>query len=118
MGKWEAYSDNGREHSGKDVVSWAREAVERGAGEILLTSVDMEGTRKGFDLELIKQVSNSVSVPVIASGGMGTLEHAISALKYADVYALAMADVLHYGRFSLSDIRSAAKKELIKVREV
>ena len=118
VGKWEAYSDNGREHSGKDVVSWAREAVERGAGEILLTSVDMEGTRKGFDLELIKQVSNSVSVPVIASGGMGTLEHAISALKYADVYALAMADVLHYGRFSLSDIRSAAKKELIKVREV
>ena len=70
----------------------------------------MEGTRKGFDLELIKQVSNSVSVPVIASGGMGTLEHAISALKYADVYALAMADVLHYGRFSPFDIGLQQKR--------
>ncbi|HAU2070032.1 TPA: glycosyl amidation-associated protein WbuZ, partial [Legionella pneumophila] len=73
-GRWEVMTDNGREHTGMDVVDWARNGEEFGAGEILLTSIDQEGTRKGFDLELVKQVSSMVSIPVIASGGMGKLE--------------------------------------------
>ena len=76
-GRWEAYTDNGREHTGLDVVEWARRAVDLGAGEILLTSVDQEGTRKGFDIELTRAVADAVAVPVIASGGMGTLEHLV-----------------------------------------
>nr|Q9RDX2.1 RecName: Full=Imidazole glycerol phosphate synthase subunit HisF; AltName: Full=IGP synthase cyclase subunit; AltName: Full=IGP synthase subunit HisF; AltName: Full=ImGP synthase subunit HisF; Short=IGPS subunit HisF [Legionella pneumophila]CAB65215.1 HisF protein [Legionella pneumophila] len=73
-GRWEVMTDNGREHTGMDVVDWARNGEKFGAGEILLTSIDQEGTRKGFDLELVKQVSSMVSIPVIASGGMGKLE--------------------------------------------
>jgi cyclase len=80
-GRWEAYTDNGRERTGLDVVQWAMQAVELGAGEILLTSVDQEGTRKGFDLSLIQAVSTSVPVPVIASGGMGTVDHLVEAVK-------------------------------------
>ncbi|MGY4503307.1 cyclase [Bradyrhizobium sp. GM24.11] len=74
QGKWEAYTDNGRERTGLDVLQWARRGVEMGAGEILLTSVDREGTRKGFDIDLISQVSKLATVPVIASGGMGSIE--------------------------------------------
>ncbi|RYF36627.1 MAG: imidazole glycerol phosphate synthase subunit HisF, partial [Comamonadaceae bacterium] len=70
-GKWEAYTDNGRERTGRDVLEWVKEAVDRGAGEILLTSVDQEGTRKGFDLPLVQQVCDAVRVPVTASGGFG-----------------------------------------------
>jgi cyclase len=73
-GKWEAYTDNGRERTGRDVVEWVKEAVSRGVGEILLTSVDQEGTRKGFDLPLVQQVCAAVSVPVTASGGFGKPE--------------------------------------------
>ena len=76
-GKWEVYTDNGRERTGLDVIEWTQRGVELGAGEILLTSVDREGTRKGFDIELTRQVSAAVPVPVIASGGMGSIEGAL-----------------------------------------
>jgi len=116
-GKWEAYTDNGRERTGLDVVAWARRGVEMGAGEILLTAVDREGTRKGFDIDLIGSVSSSVSVPVIASGGMGTIEHFLDAARQgAD--AVAMADVLHYGRLSLGEIRKAALDADLEVRQL
>lgn len=113
---WEVYYDNGREKTGIDVITWAKEACELGAGEILLTSVDMEGTTKGFDYELIKEVSTSVPIPVIASGGMGQYEHLERAVNYGQADAIAMANVLHYGKLSLSDIRKKALDSNINVR--
>lgn len=117
-GKWEAYTDNGRERTGLDVIEWAARGVELGAGEVLLTSVDREGTRKGFDIELIRQISRAVRVPVIASGGMGTIEHAIEAARVGGADAVAMADVLHYGRTTVADIRQAALQAGLPVRKV
>lgn len=115
-GNWEAFTENGREHTGRDVVNWAKEAVDLGVGEILLTSVDQEGTRKGFDLDLIRIVSDNVSVPVIASGGMGSAQHFVDAVKVGNADAVAMADVLHYKRLEVGSIRSAAKNAGIEVR--
>jgi len=117
-GKWEAYTDNGRERTGLDVIEWVQRGVGLGAGEILLTSVDREGTRKGFDLDLIRQVSQAVSVPVIASGGMGTADDFIAAAREGLADAVAMADVLHYKRMSISNIREAALKAGLAVRKV
>lgn len=114
-GHWLAFTDNGREHTGLDVVEWVQEAVERGAGEILLTSVDKEGGRKGYDLDLIHAVSNVVNVPIIASGGMGVAEDGLDAVsKGAD--AVAMADILHFKRSSVNEIRSTFLKAGIDVR--
>ncbi len=100
-GRWEAYTDNGREKTGLDVIEWARRGVELGAGEILLTSVDREGTREGFDIDLVAAVSKAVPVPVIASGGMGKVEDAALVVREGAADAVAMADILHYGRFTL-----------------
>ena len=115
-GRWEAYTDNGRERTGRDVVAWARQGAELGAGEILLTSVDAEGTRKGFDVELTASVSTSVPIPVIASGGMGTTAHLVEVVRSGHADAVAMADCLHYKRLSLPEIRDAALAEGFGVR--
>lgn len=115
-GGWEAYTDGGREHSGVDVVEWVKKAEELGAGEILLTSVDQEGTRKGFDLPLVRAVSQAVNIPVIASGGMGTAGHLIDVVQEGLADAVAMADILHYQRCPLSEIREAAVKAGIPIR--
>jgi cyclase len=117
-GRWQAYTDNGRERTGRDVLSWAVEAVSRGAGEILLTSIDREGTRNGFDIELIESVRDAVSVPVIASGGMGTLEDFNRAVVDGGADGVAMADILHYNRASVGDIRSHAANAGLAVRRV
>lgn len=117
-GRWEVMTDNGREHTGMDVVDWARNGQEFGAGEILLTSIEQEGTRKGFDLELVQQVSQAVSIPVIASGGMGKLEDLISVVTVGKADAVAMADVLHYNRLSLPEIRQYALEKSIHVRKI
>ena len=114
--KWEAYTDNGREKTGLDVLSWVKQAVKLGAGEILLTPVDNEGTRKGFDVNLLKTITNEVSVPVIASGGMGNPNHLMEAVKLGNIDAIAMADILHYERYSLESIRDVAIKNNINVR--
>lgn len=116
-GTWEAYTDNGREKTGLDAVSWALKGVEMGAGEILLTSVDQEGTRKGFDIELVRAVSEKVSVPVIASGGMGSVEDLFSVVNKGQANAVAMADILHYKRMSLAEIRQQARHFGLTVRE-
>lgn len=117
-GKWEAYTDNGRERTGLDVIEWVQRGVELGAGEVLLTSIDREGTRMGFDIDLVRQVSKAVPVPVIASGGMGTVDHFIEVAQKGLADAVAMADVLHYNRMQLSEIRGAALKAELAVREV
>jgi len=117
-GKWEAYTDNGRERTGLDVLEWICRGVELGAGEILLTSVDREGTRKGFDIELVRQVSVAVPVPVIASGGMGSIEHFIEAATTGGADAVSMADVLHYNRIPLAVIRDAGRAAGLAVRSI
>ena len=118
QGKWEAYTDNGRERTGLDVLQWARRGVEMGAGEILLTSVDREGTRKGFDIDLIRQVSEAATVPVIASGGMGSIEDFLMAAQLGLADGISMADTLHYNRLQLGDIRAAALKAGLAVRQI
>jgi cyclase len=115
--KWEAYTDNGRERTGLDVMSWVRQAVELGAGEVLVTSVDREGTRRGYDLALVRTVADAVPVPVIASGGMGTTEHLVVAVREGHADAVAMADVLHYDRVALTAMRAAARRAGIHVRQ-
>jgi cyclase len=106
-GRWEAYTDNGRERTGKDVLEWVRQAVDMGAGEILLTSVDQEGTRKGFDVPLVSAVCDAVNVPVTASGGFGRAED-LQALAATDASAVAIADALHWKRMTLAEIRAHA----------
>jgi imidazole glycerol-phosphate synthase subunit HisF len=115
---WEALADNGREHSGKDAIIWAQEAVARGAGELLITSIDQEGTRRGFDVALMRAIAESVSVPVIASGGMGQMDHLVDVIKEGKVDAVAIADMLHYKRADLSAIREAAQGANIPIREL
>ncbi len=115
-GLWEVYTDSGREKTGIDVVDWAEEGVAKGAGEILLTSIDAEGTRKGFDCELIQRVTQAVNIPVIASGGMGNVEHLRDAVQLGGADAIAMADILHYDRSTIHEIRAEAKQAGIEVR--
>ena len=114
--RWEALYDNGREHSGLNVVEWCRQAEDLGAGEILLTSVDREGTRKGFDIDLIKAVSSKVSIPVIASGGCGEIDHVLAPLSECNANAVALADILHYERAKISDIKLKMMLNGIEVR--
>ena len=116
--RWEAFTDNGREDTGLDVIEWVKRGVSLGAGEVLLTSVDQEGTRKGFDVALVRAVTGEVSVPVIASGGMGVPEHVIDVVREGEADAVAMADVLHYGRATIGDIRRTARGAGLHVRKV
>jgi len=116
--KWEAYIDNGRESTGIDVLEWAIRGVHLGAGEILLTSVDKEGTRKGFDVDLIYAVSNSVNVPVIASGGMGNIDHMIEVINKGRADAIAIADILHYNRKNLNEIRKKGLEAGLTLRQI
>lgn len=114
-GSWEAYTDNGRERTGVNAVEWAKRAVALGAGEILLTSVDMEGTRKGFDLDLIAAVGPHVPVPVIVCGGAGTVEHVAAAVQ-AGADAVAVASLLHYNAVTVSSLKTGLIKHGIQVR--
>ncbi len=116
-GGWEAYIEGARQRTGKDAVAWAREAVIRGAGEILVTAIDREGTAGGCDLHLIEAVASVVSVPVVASGGVGTTEHIVEVAK-TGASGVAMAGVLHYDRLKLNDIRQALREAGIAVRNV
>jgi cyclase len=112
---WEAYLAGGRTPTGRDVVEWAQEAVERGAGEILLTSMDRDGTNDGYDLPLTAAVSEAVSVPVIASGGAGQLEHLAEALR-AGADAVLCASIFHYGQFSVAEAKAHLAAAGIPVR--
>lgn len=113
---WEVYTDNGRERTGLDAVEWAQRGVELGAGELLLTSVDQEGTREGFDCDLVKAISDAVPVPVIASGGMGRYEDLVKVVLEGGADGVAMADILHYGRTTIPEIRDAARTAGLDVR--
>ncbi|HBW34973.1 MAG TPA: imidazole glycerol phosphate synthase cyclase subunit, partial [Desulfosporosinus sp.] len=117
-GKWEAYYDNGREKTGIDVIEWAKRGYKLGAGEILLTSVDMEGTAKGFDVDLVRAMSNTVSIPVIASGGMGNIQDLINVINDGCADAVAMAHVLHYKKFTVQEVREKAVSCNVNVRRL
>jgi len=114
---WEAFVAGGRTPTGRDVLEWAREGVERGAGEILLTSMDRDGTSDGYDLELTAAVSGAVSVPVIASGGAGQLEHLAEALR-AGADAVLCASIFHFGQFTVAQAKAHLAAAGIAVREV
>lgn len=114
--KWEVYIDNGREPTGIDVIEWAKKVEELGAGEIMLTSIDMEGTKKGFDIELNKAVSEAVSIPVIASGGAGKDEDIVNLAINSNVKAVAIASMLHYSLSTTHSIKKAILESNIKVR--
>lgn len=102
---WDVYVRGGRENTGLDVLEWVEEVVKRGAGEILLTSMDADGTQAGYDLELTRQVAERVEVPVIASGGAGTCEHIRQALTEGRAEAALLASLLHYGQLSITEIK-------------
>lgn len=115
-GKWEVYTDCGREKTGVDAVEWARRGVDLGAGEVLVTSIDQEGTRKGLDVALTRAISDAVSVPVIAAGGYGRPDHLSAVVHDGGADAVAFADALHYDRATFADLRRAADEAGIKVR--
>jgi cyclase len=114
-GSWEAYVAGGRTPTGRDAVAWAREGVERGAGEILLTSMDRDGTNAGYDLELTRAVADAVSVPVIASGGAGEPDHLVAALG-AGADAALCASIFHYGAHTVGEIKEHLARAGVPVR--
>jgi cyclase len=115
---WEVVTHSGREPTGIDAVEWAQICESNGAGEILLTSIDQEGTRKGYDLSLIREVCSRVNIPVISSGGMGKMNDAIYAAQIEGVTGVAMSDFLHYRRSTLKELRQFAHTYGVKVRSI
>jgi cyclase len=115
-GSYEVFVNGGRTPTGRDAIEWAREAVERGAGEILLTSMDRDGTEDGYELELTRQVADAVDVPVIASGGAGTLDHLVDAIETGGADAVLAASIFHYGTYSIDEAKQALSAAGIPVR--
>ena len=115
-GGWWIYTSNGREKSEYELLDWLSKAVDLGAGEILLTSIDYEGTNKGFDLELLSIADQSIDVPIIASGGMGQVEDIVKAVS-AGADAIATADLIHYKKTSISEMKNSPILEPINIRE-
>lgn len=113
---WEIFTHGGRTPTGKDAVEWAKEVCERGAGEILLTSMDADGTKAGYDIELTAAISDAVSIPVIASGGAGNLDHMVEVLDKGKADAVLAASIFHFGEFTVSDVKNYLAKFDIPVR--
>ncbi len=113
---WDVFSHGGRKNTGLDAVQWAIEMTQRGAGEILLTSMDRDGTKSGFDLELTRAVSDAVSVPVIASGGVGTLDDLVNGIKMGGADAVLAASIFHYGEFTVGQAKARMAECGIPVR--
>ena len=114
--RWEVFTHGGRRPTGLDVVEWARRLTALGAGEVLLTSMDRDGTRSGFDLELTRAIADAVSVPVIASGGVGTLEHMVEGIRDGHASAVLAASIFHFGMFSIAQTKAAMAYAGIPVR--
>ena len=113
---WDVYTHGGRKNTGLDAVAWAKQMAEHGAGEILLTSMDRDGTKSGFDLSLTRAVSDAVSVPVIASGGVGTLEHLSEGIRIGGADAVLAASIFHYGEFTVGQAKALMARDGIPVR--
>ena len=113
---WDVYSHGGRKNTGLDAVAWAVQMTQMGAGEILLTSMDRDGTKSGFDLELTRAVADAVSVPVIASGGVGTLDHLADGIQQGGADAVLAASIFHYGEFTVAQAKARMAERGIAVR--
>lgn len=114
--RWEVFTHGGRKATGMDAVEWAREVARRGAGEILLTSMDRDGTKSGFDLELTRAVSDAVPVPVIASGGVGSLQHLADGIRLGHADAVLAASIFHYGEHTVGEAKAFLAREGIPMR--
>lgn len=115
-GKWEVYTHGGRRPTGRSVLEWAKSVEQAGAGEILLTSMDCDGTRNGYDLELIRRVSQTTRIPVIASGGAGNLRHLYEAFREGAADAVLAASIFHYGEFTIPQAKTYLREKGIPVR--
>ena len=117
-GKWEVFTHGGRKGTGLDAVDWARRMTELGAGEILLTSMDRDGTKSGFDLELTRAVSDAVSVPVVASGGVGTLDHLVEGVLQGGASAVLAASIFHFGEFTIAQAKERLALAGVPIRQI
>jgi len=115
-GKWEVFTHGGRKNVGLDAIEWAKEVTRLGAGEILLTSMDRDGTRNGFDLELTRRVAEAVAVPVIASGGVGNLQHLADGVQQGKADAVLAASIFHYGEYTVRQAKEYMRSRGIEVR--
>jgi cyclase len=116
--RWEVYTHGGRRPTALDAIPWAQEVERRGAGEILLTSMDYDGTKLGYDLELTRRVSDAVTIPVIASGGAGSLDHLLEAIVEGQADAVLAASIFHFGVYSIGDAKRFLAKHGVPMREV
>jgi cyclase len=114
--RWEVFSHGGRKTTGREAVAWAREAAALGAGEIVLNSIDADGTKAGFDLEITRRISESVGVPVVASGGAGSLEHIAEVLLAGKADAVLAASIFHFGEYTVGDVKKYLASRAIPVR--
>ncbi|MBI3514067.1 MAG: imidazole glycerol phosphate synthase subunit HisF [Proteobacteria bacterium] len=117
-GRWEVFTHGGRTPTGLDTVDWARRMAAAGAGEILLTSMDRDGTRTGFDIALTRAVSDAVPVPVIASGGVGTLDHLVEGIRDGGASAVLAASIFHFGLFTIAQAKARMKAAGVPIRDV
>jgi cyclase len=117
-GEWEVYTHGGRKGTGLDAVAWARQGAELGAGEILLTSMDADGTKAGYDLALTRAVSDAVPVPVVASGGVGTLEHLRAGLTEGGAQAVLAASIFHFGEYSIAEAKTYLAEAGLPIRPI
>src|ERR1700722_15530437 len=117
-GKWEVFTHGGRKGTGLDAVDWARRMTELGAGEILLTSMDRDGTKSGFDLELTRAVSDAVPVPVVASGGVGTLDHLVEGVTRGGASAVLAASIFHFGEFTIAQAKERLTQAGVPIRQI
>ena len=115
-GKWEIFTHGGRENTGIDAINFSKQAEENGAGEILLTSMDKDGTKTGYDIELLKQVTSKVRIPVIASGGVGNLDHLCDGIKKGHASAVLAASIFHYGEYTIKQAKEYLSARKVPVR--
>ncbi|HEU5316841.1 MAG TPA: HisA/HisF-related TIM barrel protein, partial [Chloroflexota bacterium] len=113
---WQVYLNGGRVATGKDAIAWAVEGADRGAGEIVVNSIDADGTREGYDLELLREIGSRVEVPVVASGGAGTLDHFVQAFDQGRAHAVLAASVFHYGTFTIRQVKEHLRAAGLPVR--
>jgi cyclase len=113
---WEVFTHGGRKSTGLNAIDWAKKMVDYGAGELLVTSMDKDGTKEGFDLELTRKISNSVEVPIIASGGVGNLNHLVDGVKLGGADAVLAASIFHFGEYSIRDAKDFMKQHSIEIR--
>jgi imidazole glycerol-phosphate synthase subunit HisF len=117
-GGWDVFVRGGRENTGRDAIAWAKEVAQRGAGELLITSMDADGTQAGYDLELTRTIAEQVQIPVIASGGAGTCQHIHAALTEGKAEAALLASLLHYGQLTVAEIKQYLGDRQVPVRHI